>query len=208
MAQIPSGTRGQDVLDVALCRLGILQRTPQRGTSRRSRRPRRTVAELVAMADMPTPFRALTLLYLDTYATRVSHVYVTLRHKLIALGHFWRFLAEQYPEITRSADVLPAHGRAYIPYAIAQARERQRGDDTGPELRNTAHVWLLEVRTFFAPRWTSENRPLTDTAKPAIPGGRSRPVGVLLRRVLRAQVGVDFGTPAARSTFEHVRVME
>jgi hypothetical protein len=79
------------------------------------------------MADMPTPFRALTLLYLDTYATRVSHVYVTLRHKLIALGHFWRFLAEQYPEITTSADVAPAHGRAYIPYAIARARERQRG---------------------------------------------------------------------------------
>jgi hypothetical protein len=34
MAHIPSGTRGQDVLDVALCRLGILARTPQRGTSR------------------------------------------------------------------------------------------------------------------------------------------------------------------------------
>jgi hypothetical protein len=78
-------------------------------------------------------FKALTLLYLDTYATRVSHVYVTLRHKLIALGHFWRFLAEQYPEITTSADVAPAHGRAYIPYAIARARECQRGEDTGAE---------------------------------------------------------------------------
>jgi hypothetical protein len=30
LAQIPSGTRGQDGLDVALCRLGILTRTPQR----------------------------------------------------------------------------------------------------------------------------------------------------------------------------------
>jgi len=125
---------------VALCRLGILTRTPQRGTTRRSRRPRRTVAELVAMADVPTPFRALTVLYLDTYATRVSHVYVTLRHKLIALRHFWRFLAEQYPEITTSADVAPAHGRAFIPYAIARARERQRGEDTGADLRPTAHV--------------------------------------------------------------------
>jgi hypothetical protein len=149
MAKMPSGTRGQDVLDVALCRLGILERTPQRGTSRRSRRPRRTIAELVAMSDVPAPFRTITSLYLETYATRISQVYVTLRHKLIALGHFWRFLAEQHPDITRSADVLPAHGRAYIPYAIAQARERQRGDDTGPELRNTAHVWLLEVRTFL-----------------------------------------------------------
>jgi hypothetical protein len=139
LAQIPSGTRGQDGLDVALCRLGILTRTPQRGTTRRSRRPPRTVAELVAMADVPTPFRALTLLYLDTYATRVSRVYVTLRHKLIALGHFWRFLAEQYPEIPTSADVAPAHGRAYIPYAIARARERQRGED-GADLRPTAHT--------------------------------------------------------------------
>jgi hypothetical protein len=55
LAQIPSGTRGQDGLDVALCRLGTLTRTPQRGTTRRSRRPRRTIAELVAMADLPTP---------------------------------------------------------------------------------------------------------------------------------------------------------
>ena len=83
------------------------------------------------MSDVPAPFRAITSLYLETYATRVSQVYVTLRHKLIALGHFWRFLAEQHSDITRSADVLPAHGRAYIPYAIAQARERQRGDDSG-----------------------------------------------------------------------------
>jgi hypothetical protein len=149
MAQIPSGTRGQDVLDVALCRRGILDRTPQRGTSRRSRRPRRTIAELVAMSEVPAPSKAITLLYLETYATRISQVYVTLRHKLIALGHFWRFLAEQHPDVTRGADVLPTHGRAYIPYAIARARERQRGDDTGPELRNSAHVWLLEVRTFF-----------------------------------------------------------
>jgi hypothetical protein len=150
LAQIPSGTRGQDVLDTALCGLNILRRTPQRGTSRRSRRRRLTVAELVAASDIAESFRAITLLYLEAYATRVSHVYVTLRHKLIALGHFWRFLTEQYPEVTTSAAVLPAHGRAYIPYAIARARERQRGEDSGPELRNSAHVWLLEVRTFFA----------------------------------------------------------
>lgn len=96
-------------------------------------------------------------------------LYVTLRHKLIALGHFWRFVAEQHPDITRSADVLPAHGRAYIPYAIAQARERQRGDDTGPDPRNTAHVWLLEVCTFFTDlcTWATE---------PDSPFGRMRRV--------------------------------
>jgi hypothetical protein len=64
LAHIPSGARGQDVLDAALCGLGILRRTPQRGTTRRSRRRRATVAESVAMADLAEPFRALTLLYL------------------------------------------------------------------------------------------------------------------------------------------------
>ena len=189
-AQIPSGTRGQDVLDTALCGLGILRRTPQRGTSRRSRRCRSTVAELVAIADMAEPFRAITLLYLEAYATRISHVYVTLRHKLVALGHFWRFLAEQYPDITRSADVLPAHGRAYIPYAIARARERQRGDDTGPELRNSAHVWLLEVRTFFADvcTWATEpDSPFASYAPRVVP---------LMRRDL---VGIGFEQARART---------
>lgn len=190
MAQIPSGTRGQDVLDVALCRLGILERTPQRGTSRRSRRPRRTIGELVAVSDVPAPFRGITSLYLETYETRISQIYVTLRHKLIALGHFWRFLAEQHPAVTRSADVLPAHGRAYIPYAIAQARERQRGDDTGPELRNTAHVWLLEVRTFFTDvcTWATE---------PDSPFGPHAPRVVPLMR--RDLVGIGFEKARART---------
>ena len=190
LAQIPSGTRGQDGLDVVLCRLGILSRTAQRGTSRRSRRARRTIAELVAMANVPVPFKALTLLYLETYATRVSHVYRTLRHKLIALGHFWRFLAEQYPDITRAADVLPAHGRTYIPYAIARARERQRGDPGDSELRPTAHVWLLEVRTFFADicTWATEpDSPFAPYAPRVVP---------LMRRDL---VGIGFEQARART---------
>jgi integrase len=194
LAQIPSGTRGQDGLDVALCRLGIVDRTPQRGTSRRSRRPRRTVAELVAMADVPAPFTALTLLYLETYATRVSQVYVTLRHKLIALGHFWRFLAERYPEISTSADVVPAHGRAYIPYAIARARERQRGEHTGADVRPTAHVWLLEVRTFFADicTWATEpDSPFAPHAPRVVP---------LMRRDL---LGIGFEKARART---HARI--
>jgi integrase len=142
------------------------------------------------MSNVPAPFRAITSLYLETYATRISQVYVTLRHKLIALGHFWRFLAEQHPDITRSADVLPAHGRAYIPYAIAQARERQRGDDTGPELRNTAHVWLLEVRTFFTDlcTWATE---------PDSPFGPHAPRVVPLMR--RDLVGIGFEKARART---------
>src|ERR1700730_10706649 len=46
------------------------------------------------------------------------------------------------------------------------------------------------------PRWTTENRHLIDTAKPAISAG-ARDCGVLLRGLLRAQVGVDFGAPAS-----------
>jgi hypothetical protein len=153
LAQIPSGTRGQDGLDVALCRLGILTRTPQRGTTRRSRRPRRTVAELVAMADVPTPFRALTLLYLDTYATRVSHVYVTLRHKLIASaisGDFWpsstrrsRRAQTSRPRMAAPTFRTPSHVRANASAAKTPAptcaRPRTCGcSKSAPSLRTSA----------------------------------------------------------------------
>jgi hypothetical protein len=40
---------------------------------------------------------------------------------------------------TRSPSLV-SHGRAYIPYAIARAHERQHGADTGPGPRSTAHV--------------------------------------------------------------------
>jgi hypothetical protein len=104
--------------------------------------------------------------------------------------HFWRFVAEHHPDITRSADVLPAHGRAYILYAIAQARERQRGDDTGPELRNTAHVWLLEVRSFFTDLCTWATQPDS-------PFGPNAPrIVPLMRRDLQ---GIGFEKARART---------
>lgn len=59
-----------------------------------------------------------------------------------------------------------------------------------------------------APRWTSENRPFLDTAKPAISGVAIETSGVLLRRRLGTQVGLDLRAPAARSALEHVRMME
>ena len=58
------------------------------------------------------------------------------------------------------------------------------------------------------PRWTSENRPLIDRAKPATTRVASETNGVLLQSVLGAQVGLDFGAPAARSALQDVRVME
>ena len=60
----------------------------------------------------------------------------------------------------------------------------------------------------MSPRWTAQNRPLIDTSKPATTGVAAETNGVLLRRRLGAQVGLDFGPPAARSAFEHVRMME
>src|SRR5882672_5926117 len=81
-------------------------------------------------------------------------------------------------------------GAAYIPYAIAHGRERQRGDDTGPELRNTAHVWLLEVRTFFTDlcTWATE---------PDSPFGPHAPRVVPLMR--RDLVGIGFEKARART---------
>jgi hypothetical protein len=40
----------------------------------------------------------------------------------------------------------------------------------------TEQVIVLWLGNDIVPRWTSENRPFIDTANPAIPAGRSRPV--------------------------------
>src|SRR5205814_8465219 len=58
------------------------------------------------------------------------------------------------------------------------------------------------------PRWTAQNRPLIDTSRPATTGVAAETTGVLLRGLLRAQVGLDPGSPAPRPAFEDVRVME
>ncbi len=73
---------GSDTLDAALCVLGIFARTPKRAASRHARTPRRSPAELVAVAAIPEHFRAITALYLETYAARISQVYATLQHKV------------------------------------------------------------------------------------------------------------------------------
>lgn len=111
---IPPRSTGTDVLDAALCSLGVFNRTPQRGPTRRHRRSRHTIAHLVTMANIAESFRAVTELYMEVYSTRISDIYNTLRQKVIALGHFWRFIALRYPEITSSAEVLPLHGRALV----------------------------------------------------------------------------------------------
>ena len=177
---IPAGAgKGSDVLDAALCLLGVLGRTPQRGTGRHARRTRLTPAELVAASDIPARFQPITVLYLETYATRISDTYATLRSKLIALAHFWRFLNEHYPEVDSVATVHPAQARAFVSYAIARARRVQRGP--GTEDRTTAYAWLIDVRTFFADlcTWATEtDSPFAPFAPLTIPLTRHDLVGV------------------------------
>src|ERR1700736_623158 len=64
LEQMPSDDRGADVLDAALCSLGVFDRTPQRGSSRKNRRGQKSVHELVEIADIPERFREVTALYL------------------------------------------------------------------------------------------------------------------------------------------------
>ena len=182
LSTIPSSVLGTDTLDAALCFMGVFARTPQRGPTRRLRRGRPTVADVVAKADIPERFQAVTKLYLETYTARISDLYATQRHKVNALGHFWRFLAQRYPEITSSSDVLPAHARAYIPFAIERARERRRdGDSEETNVRTIVHTRLVHVRAFFSDvcTWASEpGSPFAVLAPRTIPLTRYDLVGV------------------------------
>lgn len=78
---IPPAANGLDILDAALCGVGVFQRSPQHGISRRTTQPRRTIDELVR-AGVPGPFQDVTALYMTEYERRVSTVYVTIRNKI------------------------------------------------------------------------------------------------------------------------------
>jgi len=138
-------SKGTDALDAALCSLGVFSRTPKRGSARYSRRRRLTASELVEISGVPPRFRQVMIFYLETYEARVSDAYKTLRHKSIAIAHFWRFMQEKHPSVKHCSAVLPRHVRDYIPYAVARARAVQRGPDTGEEAHPTAYSWLVEL---------------------------------------------------------------
>jgi hypothetical protein len=152
MRSLPRGIGGADILDMALCALGIFDRTPLRGTTRHGRTRRLSPAEMVAGSDIAADFQPVTTLYLQTYARRISDRYATLQHKLTAIGHFWRYLREHHPDVTCCAQVTPAHARGFVPYAIERARTVRRGAriSADGDDRLTAHAWLIDVRTFFA----------------------------------------------------------
>ena len=112
-----------------------------------------TASELVENAGVPDRFQQVVILYLETYEARVSDVYRTLRHKVIALAHFWRFIRDKHAAVKRCSEILPRHVRDYIPHAITRARAVQRGPGAGEEARPTAHSWLLDLRVFFSDLW-------------------------------------------------------
>jgi hypothetical protein len=102
-------SKGTDALDAALCSLGVFSRTPKRGSARHGRRHRMTAPELVENAGVPDRFRQIMILYLEAYEARVSDVYRTLRHKVIALAHFWRFIRDKHAAVKRCSEILPGH---------------------------------------------------------------------------------------------------
>jgi hypothetical protein len=141
---------------------------------------RLTAPELVEIAGVPTRFQPVMTLYLETYAARVSDVYRTLRHKSIALSHFWRFIEDKHPSVKRCSEILPRHVRDYIPHAIARARAVQRGPGVGEEVRATAHSWLIDLRTFFSDlcAWATEpDSPFARFAPRTIPVTRHTLLG-------------------------------
>jgi len=143
-------SKGIDVLDAALCALGVFPRTPRHGSTRHSRRRLLTVSEIVDVSRTPEAFREITVLYLETYVARVSDSYTTRRHKAIAFAHFWRYLAERHPEVTSPAQVRPLHLREYIPHIMAHALTVRRGNKNEEKVSITANSWLTDLRTFFS----------------------------------------------------------
>jgi hypothetical protein len=134
-------------------------RTPKRGSARHGRRQRMTAPELVENAGVPDRFRQIMILYLEAYEARVSDVYRTLRHKVIALAHFWRFIRDKHTDVKRCSQILPRHVRDYILHVIARARAVQRGPGAGEEVRPTAHSWLVDLRVFFSDLCAWANEP-------------------------------------------------
>jgi integrase len=182
--------RGLDLLDAVLCDVGALGRTPQRGAQRRMRSTRRSPAELIANSKVPERFREVHRLYLEAYQARISDVYATTRHKHNSLAHLWAFLDERFPEIAGPAEIRRAHVVAFIPHAIARAREVQRARPTlePGEDRLTAHQWLTDVRCFFADVcvWATEDgSPFAEFAPPTVPLERHDLVGVGFEKARR-----------------------
>lgn len=165
----PRGANGTDILDAALCELGVFKRSPRRGTTRHHALPPRSIDELVA-ARVPEPFRAVTALYMTAYTQRISSNYSTVRTKIRSLAYFWLYLREQHPEITECRHIMPHQARGFVPWALATARTVQRSTSTkGTADRTTTYDWLVDVRSFFTDLCTWGTEPGSPLA-PHVPG--------------------------------------
>lgn len=167
---VPGRAKGADILDAALCQLGVFDRTPQRGATRRLTAGRHTPTALAGVAGVPEPFRELTGLYLEHYARRLSDNYATLQHKARALAHFFNYLQATHPQVTSCAQITPAHARGFVQHAVAQARTVQRGRHQGQADTTSAHSWLIDVRCFFADlcSWATEDGSPFAAHRPAV----------------------------------------
>ncbi len=167
---------GSDILDGALCGLGIFERTPRRNSSRRLRTERLTLAELVAKYDLPEPFRLITQLYLETASVRLKWTHSHVRNMGRSIGAFWQYIHQGYPQIQHSTQILPRHGSAFIDYTL------QAATVVGEDLSTGVYGNLLNVRTFFSDLclWAAEpGSKFAAYAPPTSPFSRqdlSRPV--------------------------------
>jgi integrase len=154
---VPGRSKGGDLLDAALCQLGVFDRTPQRGTTRWRTVGRHEPAALAVVAGVPEPFQELAGLYLEHYSRRLSDSYATLQHKARALGHFFTYLQATHPEVSSCAQITPAHARGFVSYTVEKSRTVQRGRHKGED-STSAHSWLVDVRCFFADlcTWATE----------------------------------------------------
>ncbi len=172
LADLPLRAPGVDMLDAALCELGVFTRSAQRGSARRSTAGPRTVEQLVT-ASVVEPFRPVTVAYLDAYRQRVSTKYVTTRSKVRSLAYFWEYLTTVHPDVRECRDVLPHHARGFVAWALVKARTLQRDvDRKGSEDRTTTYDWFVDVRAFFTDlcHWATEpGSTLTGYAPAAIP---------------------------------------
>lgn len=164
--RIPArGANGTDILDAALCGLGVFSRSPRRGTTRHQARPPKTIDELVD-ARVPAQFRPVTTLYMTMYSQRISSNYSTIRTKIRSLAYFWTYLVEQHPDIGACRQILPQHARGFVPWALATARSVQRSTSTkGTEDRTTTYDWMIDVRSFFADLCTWGTEPESPLAQ-------------------------------------------
>lgn len=172
LAALPLRAPGIDMLDAALCELGVFTRSAQRGSARRSTAGPRTVDQLVT-ASVLEQFRPVTIAYLEAYRQRVSTKYTTTRSKVRSLAYFWEYLTTVHPEVRECRDVLPHHARGFVAWALVKARSLQRDvDRRGSEDRTTTYDWFVDVRAFFTDlcHWATEpSSPLASYAPAAIP---------------------------------------